>query len=150
VNKRLIGTILLATVCSIGFAAGKSYLFLVGELYAGVELPRLAKEYCATAQPSTSKTIGSQYEAWSERNAAFLSRAREQFARANERLKSEGASLASADATLLQRIKTVDSGKFCRAYADVLKAKEKQFGTDLGELLVVVENADADLSRQPR
>lgn len=144
--SRMIGAALLAAASAASLAAGESYLLQVGRLYAGVEFPRMSKDYCTTAKPSMAKAISAQYVSWSERNAVFLSRAREQFARADERLKADGASLSQTDASIIRRIKGLDSGKFCQAYADVLKAKEKEFGAELGELLAAVESADAELT----
>lgn len=121
---------------------------LVGQLYGGVELPRIAKDFCSTAQPSTKADIAAKYDSWATRNAPFLSRARQQFSRANDRLKPEGASLAQMEPLVLQQLRSQDSKAFCASFADLLEMKEQQFTSDLRRLLEVVEYADAELSKR--
>jgi hypothetical protein len=145
---RMLVVGLLASVSQSGPGAGESYMSLVGQLYGGVELPRFAKDFCATAQPSTKADIAARYESWSKRNAPFLSRAREQFSRANVRLKSEGASLALLEQLAVEQLKNLDSQPFCGSYPQLLATKEKEFSSNLGRLLEVVEYADAELSKR--
>jgi hypothetical protein len=63
---------------------------LVGQLYGAVEFPRFAKDHCSNVQPSSKKPNAEAYASWEKRNEPILAKAREQFARANKRLKQEG------------------------------------------------------------
>ena len=147
---RLLGALLLALVSARAVADGQSYMSLVGELYGAVEFPRMLRDYCGAAQPDTKDQVAAQYESWADRNSAFLKRAREQFARADLRLKDEGASLAQAEGALQLQFDSVGPARVCGTFAALLKAKEEQFGGEIGRLLEEVEFADAELAKRQR
>jgi hypothetical protein len=108
-RPRYLLLIAAATIGSSVLAAGESYMSLVGQLYGAVELPRLAKDYCGSAQPSLKSSITTAYESWERRNESFLTKSREQFSRANARMKKEGASLTLMDDVVRNQFRSLDA-----------------------------------------
>ena len=145
---RMLLLIAIATVSNGAPAAGESYMSLAGQLYGAVELPRLAKDHCASVQPSVKESITESFDSWAKRNEPFLTKAREQFSRANVRLKKQGASLALLDEMTLNKLRSVDSKQFCQSYASLLSMAERQFSSDTKQLLEVVTYADAELTKR--
>lgn len=143
---RHIGVWLLALLAGTAQAAGQTYMELVGELYANVEFPRIARDYCTVAQPAMAKDIGVQYKTWQTRNKAFLAESAEQFARANARLKPAGTSLQQTESRLKQQFQGVESLSFCRQYAYTVNERQKKLSTETAQLLAAVKQADAELT----
>ena len=145
---KAVAWIAIAFVSSSGLAAGESYMSLVGQLYGAVELPRLAKDHCGKVQPSLTAPITEAYEVWAKRNAAVLGKAREQLSRADARARKEGVSLSQFDEMLRGQFRSLDAKQFCQRYADLLSSKERQFNSDVKQLLDAVTYADAELSKR--
>lgn len=150
ITPRAIIAAVLVLLGARASAQAPSYLSLVGELYGAVEFPRLLRDYCGDAQPETRAELASRYEQWATSNAAFLTRVREQYSRADARLQSQGTTLAQLDPTFVQQFESLGPARLCVSYDATLAAKQAQFAGELAQLLEAVERADAELTAQGR
>jgi hypothetical protein len=159
-----VRTMLLLTVSGLTAtsAAGKSYMTLVGELIGAVEGPRLTRDSCANHVPSSAHENSRLYEAWKMRHKDLLDAVAEQVARANVRLKKQGAPSGDEPTKLMieavsQRIEQTMSAvtpdqaaEFCGRYSEYLERKDAEATTSMKELLSLVEYADRELTSRER
>jgi hypothetical protein len=157
--KSSIRTALLLTVLGAGtaIAAGKPYMTLVGELLGAVESPRLIRDFCATRSPSSAHENSRLYDAWKLRHADLLAAVADQVARANVRLKKQGAPggdepinamLAALERALEQSLSAMTTDQVvqvCGQYSKVIEDKDLE-ATSIPKLLSIVKHADEVLS----
>ena len=129
----------------------QSYRQPVTQLQDAIEFPRVARDYCVSAQPRTKQAVMQLYDSWRGRNEVFLANAQEQVKRASERLAAEGVPLEEPGAGILRALRaTQDSKKFCQAYPGLLERREQQFGAETGQLLEAVTDSEAEMSKLDR
>jgi hypothetical protein len=144
------------------FAAGKSYMTLVGELMGAVESPRLIRDSCATHFPSSANDNARLYDAWKSRHKALLDSVAEQVRRANVRLKKQGApggdeparamveALGRALEQSLSEMTPDQIAQFCGQYPKLIEKKDAEATSSIPKLLSVVEYADKELTSRER
>jgi hypothetical protein len=159
-----VRTMLLLAVTGLtaASAAGKSYMTLVGELIGAVEGPRLTRDSCAVHVPSTADENARLYEVWRMRHKDLLDAVAEQVARANVRLKKQGApggdeTIKGLIETASQRIEQTMSAvtpdqaaEFCGHYSEYLERKDSEATTSMKDLLSLVEHVDKELTLRER
>lgn len=148
----------LGFASAAAFAEGKSYMALVGELMGSIESPRMIRDYCAANSPDTAAENSRLYEAWKERHKELLQAIADQVARANIRMKKQGAGggdepskvmVATAEKSLTERMQqlTPDQLKqLCAGFPALIEKKEREATTSIPELLYAVSEADKALS----
>ncbi len=145
---RRLFLLLLGGCSQLAYGAGESYMSLVGQLYAGVEMPRVALVACKEQYPQLTGSLEGQYQSWRNRNATFLAEALTQFEHADSRLRAQGHSLADFDKLVLRKLQENGLDAICHGYQELLLLKERQFSSDLKQLLDTVAFADQELTKR--
>jgi len=154
--------LVLALAPAFAVAAEKSYMTLVGDLLAATESPRMIREYCAKRAPVTDALNTRMYEIWAMRHKDLLGAVAEQLARANVRLKNQGAPGGDRPIDSMRKIASerleqallgttqAEVERYCGGYPQLIEKKDKEAETSIRQLLSVVEYADRMLTEQER
>lgn len=154
--------LVLALASAFVLAEGKSYMTLIGELMAATESPRMIREYCAKRAPVYDALYTRMYEIWSMRHKDLLAAVAEQLARANVRLKNQGAPGGDRPIDSMRQIASerleqhlggmtqAEVAQYCSGYPQLIEKKDKDAETSIRQLLSVVEFADKKLTEQER
>jgi len=154
--------LLLTLAPAFALAVGKSYMTLVGELMGATESPRMIRDYCSKRAPSSEAENSLLYEGWKTRNRDLLSAVAEQLARANVRLKKQGAPGGDSPIEFMRKVATqqieqalgnmtsADVAQYCSGYRQLIEKMDKEAETSIRQLLSVVENADQKLTEKNR
>jgi hypothetical protein len=126
-----------------------------------VEGARMVRDVCAVTSPSTAAKNARLYDGWQSRHKALLDAAAEQIARANVRLKKQGAPgenpvefmVVSGRRLLEEHLAGMTPSQvqeYCGAYADLIAFKDREATDSLRKLLEIVTNADQALSEREK
>jgi hypothetical protein len=162
-NPRIhMAWLVLALAPAFALAEGKSYMTLVGELMGATESPQMIRDYCAKRTPGTSAEYSRLYEGWATRHKDLLGAVGEQLARANVRLKKQGAPGGDRPIDFMRQMATqkleqalggmtsVDVVQYCSGYSQLIDKKDNEAETSIRQLLSVVEYADQKLTERER
>jgi len=135
---------------------------LVGELMGAAESPQMIRDFCAKRTPGTTAEYSRLYEGWATRHKDLLRAVAEQLARANVRLKKQGAPGGDRPIDLMrqmanQRLEqafggmtSADIAQYCSGYPQLIEKKDSEAETSIRELLSVVEYADQKFTERER
>jgi hypothetical protein len=144
--KRFTVFFSLFATAQVAVGSGKHYLTLVGELFGAVESPRLIRDFCEVASPSTAKANARLYEEWRSRHKDLLDAVAVQVAHADARLKKQS---PPADAESFDQMRSnmknnleeilrpqtsEEMMAFCKMYPQFLEKKDAEAATSIREL----------------
>jgi hypothetical protein len=160
--RRRIAPFSLLILCPLALASGKSYLYLVGQLFGSAETPRLIRDFCATRSPDTASENAKLYDDWQFRHAELLAGIAIQVAHADVRLRRQnppadvqsfGEIRANMKAKLEETLQQNSPGRisqFCTMYPKYIEKKDEEARTTIKQLLSTVEAADKELASREK